>query len=57
MKAKVKMTSTKFDNSYPRTTEVQMETTEAGFTNLVGTEVYVYPKSRWGMFIDWLLRA
>lgn len=24
---------------------------------MVGRQVYIYPKSRWGMFVDWLLRT
>lgn len=24
---------------------------------MVGSDVYIYPKSRWNMFLDWLLKA
>lgn len=28
-----------------------------GIGSLIGNTVYLYPKSRWGMFMDWLLKA
>lgn len=45
---------------YDEEIRVQMEMQVTDVRDLfpmVGGQVYIYPKSRWGMFVDWLLKT